>query len=154
MRGKEANATPLHEIQASLFAEPMGYNGEPYPTFLWGSTGVHDLSEQMMAGTRVLNVNAADALDLTRAEVEARYQLRWVLDKLRSTPGWENAYLIDVGAQIGVRVGFSGERSRETLILRGGEGVGRVTKPGLPVAVGEPAINPAYAYINVFSKDR
>jgi cobalt-precorrin-5B (C1)-methyltransferase len=28
------------------------------------------------------------------------------------------------------------------VILRGGEGVGRVTKPGLQVAVGEPAINP------------
>jgi len=46
------------------------------------------------------------------------------------------------GARIGARVGFAGEGSQETLILRGGEGVGRVTKPGLPVAVGEPAINP------------
>jgi cobalt-precorrin-5B (C1)-methyltransferase len=46
------------------------------------------------------------------------------------------------GAQIGARVWFSEAGSRETLIIRGGEGVGRVTKPGLPVAVGEPAINP------------
>jgi cobalt-precorrin-5B (C1)-methyltransferase len=46
------------------------------------------------------------------------------------------------GAQIGARIRFSGAGSRETVILRGGEGVGRVTKPGLPVAVGEPAINP------------
>ncbi|MDR3044010.1 MAG: cobalt-precorrin-5B (C(1))-methyltransferase CbiD [Desulfovibrio sp.] len=29
-----------------------------------------------------------------------------------------------------------------TVLLRGGAGVGRVTLPGLPVAVGEPAINP------------
>jgi cobalt-precorrin-5B (C1)-methyltransferase len=29
------------------------------------------------------------------------------------------------------------------IVLRGGPGVGRVTRPGLPVAVGEPAINPA-----------
>lgn len=28
------------------------------------------------------------------------------------------------------------------LLLWGGEGVGRVTKPGLPIAVGEPAVNP------------
>ena len=28
------------------------------------------------------------------------------------------------------------------LVLRGGRGIGRVTLPGLPVAVGEPAINP------------
>jgi cobalt-precorrin-5B (C1)-methyltransferase len=46
-------------------------------------------------------------------------------------------------AEIGARV-----RSLETgehahgICLRGGEGVGQVTKPGLPVAVGEPAINP------------
>ncbi len=30
----------------------------------------------------------------------------------------------------------------EPLILKGGEGVGTVTKPGLPVDVGQPAINP------------
>lgn len=29
------------------------------------------------------------------------------------------------------------------IVFRAGEGVGRVTKPGLPLAVGEPAINPA-----------
>lgn len=46
------------------------------------------------------------------------------------------------GAEIGARVWFSHAGSRETLIFRGGEGVGRVTKPGLPVPVGEPAINP------------
>lgn len=33
-------------------------------------------------------------------------------------------------------------RDRVTVLLRGGTGVGRVTLPGLPVAVGEPAINP------------
>jgi len=32
--------------------------------------------------------------------------------------------------------------SEPRIILRGGRGVGRVTRPGLPVAVGEPAINP------------
>jgi cobalt-precorrin-5B (C1)-methyltransferase len=45
------------------------------------------------------------------------------------------------GAEIGARVGFS-SHSREALQLLGGEGVGRVTKPGLPLPVGEPAINP------------
>ncbi|MBX6423703.1 cobalt-precorrin-5B (C(1))-methyltransferase CbiD [Thermosulfurimonas sp. F29] len=33
-------------------------------------------------------------------------------------------------------------RKHGRILLRGGEGVGRVTKPGLPVPVGEPAINP------------
>lgn len=45
------------------------------------------------------------------------------------------------GAEIGVRVWFA-PASREGLQLLGGEGVGRVTKPGLPLKVGEPAINP------------
>ncbi len=32
--------------------------------------------------------------------------------------------------------------NEETIIIEGGEGVGRVTRPGLPIPVGEPAINP------------
>ncbi len=47
------------------------------------------------------------------------------------------------GAEIGVRLGWaSGPGTGELLEMVGGPGVGRVTKPGLPVAVGEPAINP------------
>lgn len=45
------------------------------------------------------------------------------------------------GAEIGARVWFS-PTPRDDLHLLGGEGVGRVTKPGLPLKVGEPAINP------------
>jgi len=103
LTGRGDNAASLPEIQKTLFAEPMDYNGEHYPNFLWGSRGVWDASEQMMAGTRVLNVNSADTLSLTRAEVEARYQLRWVLDKLRSMHGWEDARLVDIASQIGLR---------------------------------------------------
>ncbi len=46
------------------------------------------------------------------------------------------------GAEIGARVWFSEAGSREAVIFLGGEGVGRVTKPGLSVAVGGPANNP------------
>ncbi|MEM9796479.1 MAG: cobalt-precorrin-5B (C(1))-methyltransferase [Pseudomonadota bacterium] len=42
------------------------------------------------------------------------------------------------GAEIRVRVA----PSRGGLVFRAGDGVGTVTKPGLPIAVGEPAINP------------
>jgi cobalt-precorrin-5B (C1)-methyltransferase len=46
-------------------------------------------------------------------------------------------------AEIGARVQLIADHSRTlTVDIRGGEGVGRVTKPGLEVAVGEPAINP------------
>jgi cobalt-precorrin-5B (C1)-methyltransferase len=45
----------------------------------------------------------------------------------------------EIGARVWRRKPAGGE---EDISLWGGEGVGRVTKPGLPVAVGEPAINP------------
>jgi cobalt-precorrin-5B (C1)-methyltransferase len=45
-------------------------------------------------------------------------------------------------AEIGARIRLSAAGSREAVTFHGGEGVGRVTKPGLAVAVGEPAINP------------
>jgi len=46
------------------------------------------------------------------------------------------------GAKIGARVWRLEAGAEEDVLLLGGHGVGRVTKPGLPVAVGEPAINP------------
>ena len=51
-------------------------------------------------------------------------------------------------AEIGARVALldSDERfgigKRPEIIIKGGEGVGRVTKPGLEVEPGQPAINP------------
>lgn len=64
-----------------------------------------------------------------------------------SGPGWAEAGIIkdagddpDVthGALIVARVA----RSTGGVVFRAGDGVGTVTKPGLPIAVGEPAINP------------
>lgn len=47
------------------------------------------------------------------------------------------------GAEIGTRVWhLENPGEKEEIILHGGDGVGRVTKPGLPVAVGQAAINP------------
>ena len=47
------------------------------------------------------------------------------------------------GAEIRVRVALLGHgRKGPAVRFRGGEGVGTVTRPGLAVAVGEPAINP------------
>ena len=47
------------------------------------------------------------------------------------------------GAEIGARVRILGATEGDTeIVFRAGEGVGRVTKPGLSVKVGEPAINP------------
>ena len=47
------------------------------------------------------------------------------------------------GAEIGAEVRWLDHSQQgESISLVNGPGVGRVTKPGLPVAVGEPAINP------------
>jgi cobalt-precorrin-5B (C1)-methyltransferase len=46
------------------------------------------------------------------------------------------------GAEIGARVRFLKGAGQEEVVFQGGAGVGRVTKPGLVLAVGEPAINP------------
>lgn len=101
--GRAADAADLRQVQAELFKSPMDYNGQPYPTFLWGNPSLWDPHEHMLAGTRVVGVNCADAADLTRAEVEARYQLRWLLAEMRHISGWENIHLVDVAAQIGPR---------------------------------------------------
>ena len=46
------------------------------------------------------------------------------------------------GAEIGAEVRWIDTPRDEPIILVNGPGVGRVTKPGLPIPVGEPAINP------------
>ena len=46
------------------------------------------------------------------------------------------------GAEIGAEARWLDEPGCESVVLVNGPGVGVVTKPGLPVAVGEPAINP------------
>lgn len=48
-------------------------------------------------------------------------------------------------AEIGARVTLTGKipgADENRVLVRGGRGVGRVTKPGLEIPVGEPAINP------------
>lgn len=46
------------------------------------------------------------------------------------------------GAEIGAEVRWLADADGEQIVLVNGPGVGVVTKPGLPVPVGEPAINP------------
>lgn len=51
----------------------------------------------------VLNRDPADAQDLSDAEIEGRKSVRAILPFLKTVPGLENAYLIDIAPQIGVR---------------------------------------------------
>lgn len=100
---KQGPVVPLHQVQAELFKTPMDYNGQPYACFLWGCQMPGEQREYMLAGTRVLGVNVADARDLTRAEIEARYQMRWVYEKMRPMAGWSDSRITDIAAQIGLR---------------------------------------------------
>ena len=101
--GVAEGAMSLDAIQAELSKRTIDATGGLYPCFLWGVPSAGDKSEWMLAGTRILGVNSAESADMTRAEVEGRYQLRWVLDQLRGFPGWETCRLVDVAAQVGTR---------------------------------------------------
>lgn len=54
--------------------------------------------------TRLQNVSGVDAFDMTRAEIRLRKQVLQVFDFLHTyVGGFENAYILDTGASVGVR---------------------------------------------------
>lgn len=54
--------------------------------------------------TRIINADATNVEDLTRAELEGRRQIaRLVQFLISDMPGFENAYLEDIATQIGIR---------------------------------------------------
>lgn len=54
--------------------------------------------------TRVIDFNATDAYNLTKAEIEARKQVEIVVEYLKkNVKGFENAYVSQTGTQIGIR---------------------------------------------------
>ncbi|HOM81950.1 MAG TPA: FAD-dependent oxidoreductase [Armatimonadota bacterium] len=83
---------------------PMDYNGQEYPCFLWTTESLFRDDELLVAGARVTEVDATDVWSFTRAEMEGRQQMEWVLKRLREeVPGFEKAYLAGLPAQIGIR---------------------------------------------------
>ena len=125
----------LGYVQAELFKLTMDYNGGKYPPLLWGVHWPGKPSEFMAAGVRVLNINAADGLDMTRAEIEGRYQLRWFLREARKLPGWANLRLVAMGTQIGTReshrIRADHQLTREEVLhgVRFEDAIGRGTYP-------------------------
>lgn len=60
--------------------------------------------ELSVNSTRVTDVLGTDPFDLSRAEIEARRQMREIMGFLkRRVPGFERAYVLQSGTQIGVR---------------------------------------------------
>jgi len=67
----------------------------------WGESLIPD---EVIAEDICLSVNPCDAVDLSWAEVNGRRRIMWALDFYRENfPGFENAHLIGVASQIGVR---------------------------------------------------
>ncbi|WP_240796810.1 cobalt-precorrin-5B (C(1))-methyltransferase [Terasakiella sp. SH-1] len=71
---------------------------------------------------------------LNRQELGAQYAWASVIKDAGDDPD------ITHGAEICVRVEWGAQSSG--IVFKNGEGVGLVTKPGLPLEIGEPAINP------------
>ncbi len=82
------------------------------------------------------------SLVLPRGEVPV-----WPLSHRAAGEGWAEAGIVkDAGDDPDVTHGCTViarvAASRGGVVFRGGAGIGTVTRPGLPLAVGEPAINP------------
>jgi len=70
--------------------------------FVWGAT-LPPSQIEMVAGTRVFNVNCAVADDLTKAEMEGRRQVRAVMDMMRKYSPDKKLNLVGLPSHIGVR---------------------------------------------------
>lgn len=93
--------------------------------------------------TRVLRASGTSAADLTRAEVEGHAQVHEAMAFLKKyVPGFEDAYLIACGAQIGVRESRR-IKGRYTLtvedIMEGRAFEGSVARGAFPIDLHDPA---------------
>lgn len=70
--------------------------------FVWGAT-LPSTNTYMLAGTRVYNVNCANADDLTKAEIEGRRQIRAIMDMMRKYRPDNKLRLVGLPSQIGIR---------------------------------------------------
>ena len=70
----------------------------------WGASIPGLPNVQMRADTHVFGVDASDADQLTRAEIEGRRQVRAIMDVIRKYgPGGASIALVDLAATIGIR---------------------------------------------------
>jgi hypothetical protein len=70
--------------------------------FVWGAD-LPGTNTYMIAGTRVYDVDCANANDLTRAEIEGRRQIRAIMDMIRKYRPGSKLKLVALPSQIGIR---------------------------------------------------
>ncbi|MBI4295543.1 MAG: FAD-dependent oxidoreductase [Chloroflexi bacterium] len=84
-----------------LKAKERGEITSPRPALFWwrhSRPGIVHFDH-----TWVINLDATKAEDLTRAEIEGKRQVIELLNFLKRFPAFKNAYLIQMGSEIGVR---------------------------------------------------
>ncbi|MDF1512982.1 MAG: FAD-dependent oxidoreductase [Anaerolineae bacterium] len=98
----QTNGTQL----LSLVQKAIEATGEPFRLAFERPWAIHlpNPGEVAVQLVHIRGVDATDARDLTLAEIEGRRQTWAVVDFLvRHVPEFENAYLIETAAQVGVR---------------------------------------------------
>lgn len=104
MAGVDEKRMPTREEINALYdaARDAGEVENPRENVLWFYTTRP--GEIHFNTTRVVRLDATSALDLTAAELESRRQISQMIQFLvAKVPGFENAYLTAVPAQIGIR---------------------------------------------------
>ena len=67
------------------------------------SSGRHK-DEAVINMSRIININGADAADLSKGEIRAQLQLIAIVDFLQTfIPGFENSYLVESSSRLGIR---------------------------------------------------
>lgn len=91
----EFAGTPGFEITSDLVPTPQNR--------VLVSRGRHK-DEAVVNMSRIININGADAEDLSKGEVMAQLQLIAIVDFLKTfIPGFENSYLVETSSRLGVR---------------------------------------------------
>jgi cobalt-precorrin-5B (C1)-methyltransferase len=108
------------------------------------TTGACATAATKAALTALLTGRFPDPVEITLPKGE---RVSFVLAREERGDGWARAGIIkdagdDPDVTHGALVQATVRLQNDGVVFKAGEGVGMVTKPGLPIAVGEPAINP------------
>jgi len=104
MAAVDRSRMPTHEVLNELYsqAKAAGTIHCPRENLLWFNSTIED--QVHFNTTRVVKVDGTNAADLTAAEIESRRQAWEIASWLqREVPGFERAYMLATGPQVGVR---------------------------------------------------